>query len=126
MSLSDLKKKDSSQVKKQTFTVDEFIEDAENYAQGSPEIVSGEHNHSMSLKEAISAAKKIKQDANNKHVKPYRHATFTLSEEAINELNELAQESKLAKSHIIRILIMELCNEEQKEKLSRLIESDTS
>lgn len=134
MSLSDLKKNHASTAKKKTFTVDEFIDDAENYAQGSPEIVSGDKNHSMTLEEAINAAKEIDQakrstesgNHTNNSAKPYRHATFTLSEEAITQLNAIATESKLAKSHIIRILILEFCNTEQKEKLSHLLDSNIS
>jgi len=56
--------------------------------------------------------------------KPFRHATFTLSEEAIQQLQHLANESKLAKSHIIRILISELGSKEQQEQLKMLLSSD--
>ena len=41
MSLTDLKKGKASKAKKKRFTVDEFISDAENYAKGTPNIVSG-------------------------------------------------------------------------------------
>ena len=51
--------------------------------------------------------------------KPFRRATFTLSEAAIEQLQELAIDTQLAKSHIIRILIDELCNKDQKEKLRK-------
>ena len=40
MSLRDLKKSKDGPKKKKQFTVDEFIADAENYAQGQPKIVS--------------------------------------------------------------------------------------
>ena len=42
---------------------------------------------------------------------------------AIEQLQELAKDSNLAKSKIIRILIDELCNEEQHEKLAKLLDS---
>ncbi|WP_448565827.1 hypothetical protein [Thalassotalea ganghwensis] len=129
MSLSDLKKSNQSKGKKKQFTVDEFIADAENYAKGTPEIVSGDKSQKLDLKEAIAAAKQfeVKQRAERrqkKDEKPFRHATFTLSEQAIQQLQELAVDSNLAKSRIIRILIDELCNKEQQEKINKLLGSD--
>ena len=125
MSLTDLKKRKDGKRKKRTFTVDEFISDAENYARGAPEIVSHHtKGSSYGLKEAVAAAhqyieKKKKAGGN----KPFRHATFTLSEEAIDQLADLAEDSQLAKSRIIRILINELCNKEQHDKLKKLLDS---
>lgn len=129
MSLSDLKKAKDDKKKKKAFTVDEFIADAENYAKGAPELVSRGKNHPVDLRQALAAAKQfeVKRQAErrkSKEGKPFRHATFTLSEEAISQLQELAKDSQLAKSHIIRILIDELCNKEQQEKLHKLLESD--
>jgi len=63
------------------------------------------------------ASKKVKGN------KAFRHATFTLSEQAIAQLQNLAKDTKLAKSHIIRILINELCDEEQHDKLKKLLDS---
>ena len=40
MSLTDLKKGKGDKAKKKKFTIDEFISDAENYAKGTPKIVS--------------------------------------------------------------------------------------
>lgn len=128
MSLTDLKKSKDGPKKKKQFTVDEFIADAENYAQGKPKIVSGEQKD-LSLQDAILAAKahvKKKQEHKNESSRRFRHATFTLSESAIEQLQELAIDSKLAKSHIIRILIDELCNQDQKEKLTKLLASKIS
>ncbi len=128
MSLSDLKKSKDDKKKKKAFTVDEFISDAENYAKGSPELVSRGKNHPVDLTQALAAAKQfeVKKRAERRKPtnKPFRHATFTLSEEAIGQLQELAKDSQLAKSHIIRILIDELCNKEQQEKLNKLLESN--
>ncbi|WDE05568.1 hypothetical protein SG34_001065 [Thalassomonas viridans] len=112
MSLTDLKKSKKTAVKKKNFTVDEFISDAENYAKGRPGLVSGEQDLTR------------EQDVAPPASKPFRHATFTLSEEAIEQLQTLARESKLAKSHIIRILIADLGSKEQQEQLKMLLSSD--
>jgi len=129
MSLTDLKKSTDGRGKKRKFTVDEFISDADNYAKGAPEIVSGVNYNELNLTQAVLATKEyVKQkteDADNerKENKPFRHATFTLSEEAIDQLQDLAIDTKLAKSHILRILIDELCNKDQQAKLHKLLGS---
>lgn len=127
MSLIDLKKSTDNKPKKKKFTVDEFISDAEDYAIGQPKVVSSEN---MNLEQAVILAKQRAAESEwpkhqSKKTKPgKRHATFTLSEDAIAQLELLSKESNLAKSHIIRILVNELCNEEQQKKLSRLLKSD--
>lgn len=123
MSLSDLKKTTQGKEKKKDFTVDEFIADAENYALGHPEIVNSAETKNVCIEQAILAAKQHLANKNTNESKPFRHATFTLSEQAIGQLQNLAKETKLAKSHIIRILINELCDEEQHDKLKKLLES---
>ncbi|TWX66295.1 hypothetical protein ESZ36_15615 [Colwellia demingiae] len=142
MSLTDLKKGKANKAKKRNFTIDEFISDAENYAKGAPEIVSelannGHAGHKLNLKQAISEAKRyvemteiehqqageVKAGVRARVVKPFRRATFTLSEEAIEQLQGLSEGSDLAKSHILRILIDELCNKEQNEQLKKLLQS---
>jgi len=123
MSLTDLKKTTQGNKKKREFTVDEFIADAENYALGHPEIVNSDNTKNVSIEQAILAAKKQLASKKMKGNKPFRHATFTLSEQAIIQLQNLAKETKLAKSHIIRILINELCGEEQHNKLKKLLDS---
>lgn len=133
MSLTDLKKSKKAVTKKKAFTIDEFISDADNYAKGKPEIVSGDGKNPLSLTQAIILTQQhISQQGltpENKaperqaETKPFRHATFTLSEEAIEQLQLLANESQLAKSHIIRILIDELCNKKQHEQLKKLLSS---
>ena len=125
MSLIDLKKSKNAPKKKKQFTVDEFIADADNCAQGKAKIVSAEQKN-LTLQKAILAAKKKaanKQNNKAESGRRFRHATFTLSESTIEQLQELALETKLAKSHIIRILIDELCNQDQNEKLSKLLDS---
>ena len=117
MSLTDLKKSKDGPKKKKQFTVDEFIADAENYAQGKPKIVSQE-NSELSLQQAVLATKEHvarQEESKAEGGRRFRHATFTLSESAIEQLQELAINTKLAKSHIIRILINELCNQDQKK-----------
>lgn len=132
MSLSDLKKsKDRSNLKeniKEQFTIDEFIADADNYAKGSPQIVSNENHGKMNLKQAIHDAKLLieRKKAGNLQGKPFRRATFTLSENTIEQLKNLSEGADLAKSHILRILIDELSNKEQEEQIKKLFESDVS
>jgi hypothetical protein len=130
MSLTDLKKSmDDGKGKKRKFTVDEFISDADNYAKGAPEIVSGVNYNELNLTQAVLATKQYVKQKNEsledvkKDSKPFRHATFTLSEDAIAQLQDLAINTKLAKSHIIRILIDELCNKDQQAKLHKLLGS---
>ncbi|MBL4910865.1 MAG: hypothetical protein JKX78_12735 [Alteromonadaceae bacterium] len=128
MSLSDLKKKKNHYVKKKSFTIDEFISDAENYAKGAPSIVSGgakSANIDINMSQAILMAKQHLENKNKKHNKPFRRATFTLSEDAIEQLTQLSAGTDLAKSHIIRILINELCNQDQRDSLQKLLGSHT-
>ncbi len=161
MSLTDLKKSSDDKGRKKKFTVDEFISDSENYAKGSPEIVSSDIAKQQDLARAIAGAhdlvarkaeqerlaaekqaktpattqvkkvtsKKITQiqkstvarDSNAKNRQPFRHATFTLSEEVITQLQFLADETGLAKSHIVRILINELDDQEKVEQLKQAL-----
>jgi len=130
MSLTDLKKsKDRPQSKenvKEHFTIDEFIADADNYAKGAPQIVSNENHGKMNLKQAIHDAKRLieRKKAADAENKPFRRATFTLSENTIEQLQQLSEGTDLAKSHIIRILIDELSCKEQEDQIKKLFESD--
>jgi hypothetical protein len=130
MSLTDLKKnKDRSNSKgkvKGDFTIDEFIADADNYAKGNPQIVSNENHGKMNLKQAIHDAKRLIKQKKQADLqsKPFRRATFTLSENTIEQLKLLSEESDLAKSHILRILIDELSRKEQEDQIKKLFESD--
>jgi hypothetical protein len=141
MSLTDLKKGKNHKVKKKYVTVDEFISDAEDYANGTPKIVSeliqDDANHKLTLQKAISDTKHYVELAEIEHQqtnlvnvgvrskrdKPFRRATFTLSEEAIAQLHLISEGTDLAKSHILRILIDELCKKEQNEQLKKLLAS---
>jgi hypothetical protein len=103
MALTDLKK-NSTRSNKSEFTVDEFIADAENYAMGIPQIVS---------------VRKVAEDDNTPIISqgPMRHATFTLSQEAIDTLNKLSKESGLPKSKLIRQLILSMNEQELRSVL---------
>ncbi|MGB0937695.1 MAG: hypothetical protein ACPGTQ_09560 [Colwellia sp.] len=123
MSLSDLKKGNQKKVKKKDFTVDEFIADATNYAKGKPKVVS--HEADTLEKAQIKGTKAKPLGVNNKLNKsqeaPFRRSTFTLSEEVIVQLQQLSQETNLAKSHIVRILIEAATNSEQASALRKLL-----
>jgi|TARA_B110000091_G_scaffold211661_1_gene256744 hypothetical protein len=125
MSLIDLKKSNDRKAKRKKVTVDEFIADAENYAVGKPKVVSSEK---INVGQAIISQDEAGEIDWPKHQSKKakltkRHATFSLSEDAIVQLNLLSKESKLAKSHIIRILVNECCHEDQQKKLARLLKS---
>jgi hypothetical protein len=92
MALTDLKKK-SQPHGKPDFTADEFIDDANNYALGMPRIVSMR----QPLPEEVDDTTQL----------PMRHATFTLSQEAIEALNALSLATGEPKSKLIRKLILQ-------------------
>lgn len=113
MSLTDLKKSNSGNGKKKKFTIDEFINDAENYAKGAPKIVSAKASAPKNKKQKKVASKKL-----------FKHATFTFNDKTFEELNELAASSKLAKSHILRILIAQLYGLDKEAQLAILLKSE--
>jgi hypothetical protein len=123
MSLSDLKKGNQKKVKQKDFTVDEFIADATNYAKGKPKVVSHKADtlEQMQLKRAKEKNIEDKDKGNKNQSAPFRRSTFTLSEEVIEQLQKLSGETKLAKSHIIRILIRATTTSEQADLLQKLI-----
>ncbi|WP_301003579.1 replication protein RepA [Arsukibacterium sp.] len=92
------------QSNKPAFTADEFIDDANNYALGLPRIVS--------------LRKQLPEEDDSTRL-PMRHATFTLSEEAIAALNDLSELTGEAKSKLIRRLILRATQAVQLE-LTRL------
>lgn len=102
MSLTDLKRKKPKQVIK-VVSVEDFIEDANNYASGKASIL------------AIPAAELKGLD--KKSTKIYRHATFTLTEKSIAQLDVLAKETKIAKSRLLRILINQFSHKTLEEQL---------
>lgn len=95
MALTDLKK-NSTRSTNRTLSVDEFIADAEHYAMGAPTQVPTITKIVPEPSPTASA---------QLNAGPMRHATFTLSHEAIELLNQLSQETGMSKSKLIRQLI---------------------
>lgn len=95
MSLLNLRK-ESTPSKAVKCTVDEFIDNAQNYARGF------DHVPNTTDREVVSATQVQPPKL------PFRKATFTLSEPCIESLTQLAQEAGCAKSHLIRMLIHQL------------------
>jgi hypothetical protein len=92
MSLADLKKK-QSKVKSKILSVDDFIEDAQAYARGESILDKIHHNKKLKLR--------VKRNKSTRA----KHATFSLSENCIVQLAELAQETGINKSKLIRMLV---------------------
>ena len=82
MSLNDLKKQKPS-VKKEKVSIDQFIEQANDYAKGK---LTSKNSHSVRKRN-------------------FRNATFSLSPKQIEQLATLSQNSGICKSRIIRLLI---------------------
>ncbi|WP_371372782.1 ribbon-helix-helix domain-containing protein [Thalassotalea aquiviva] len=104
MSLADLKRqyKDAEQ---RPFTVDDFILDALNYAKGEGKLLRKKNEKALP-----PLFHQLALDIEHIDVKPmkepnFRHCTFTLTEEIIAHLNELSEQTNIAKSRLIRILI---------------------
>jgi hypothetical protein len=104
MALTDLKKK-SQPHGKPGFTADEFIDDANNYAMGLPRIVSLR----QPLPEEVDDTTRL----------PMRHATFTLSQEAIDALNELSKATGEPKSKLIRKLILQASKPVKRQRVKK-------
>ena len=111
MGLADLKKKHQLHHQK-SFTIDEFIEDAEFYARGKPKVVSLEL--SLHKNEALSALAFIE---NGEHLKPtYKKATFSMSTAAIDELGNLTQQDGMNKSLLLRLFTHYFSSFSQEER----------
>lgn len=111
MSLADLKKQAKPKAKL-SFSVDEFIEDANNYAVGNPQIVSAEASQQAEL-----FRKQFAEDNHCEAGKPFKHATFTLSDHAIQQLNELSEQTHIPKSRLLRIMVNDFFYHENPNKL---------
>ncbi|WP_076542671.1 hypothetical protein [Shewanella sp. UCD-KL21] len=108
-------------------SVDDFIEAANLYAMGKPQQSSACKNADTNQKAMQQLWELTTQaEANepiNEKPKPFRRATFTLSEAAIEQLTSLSQSSQTAKSKLIRLLIKKhfsLSLEEQQQIEQRL------
>ncbi|OUS28956.1 hypothetical protein A9Q98_06850 [Thalassotalea sp. 42_200_T64] len=99
MSLADLKKQHASKIRR-NFTVDEFIDDATNYAMGKSQIIDADMQTQTDL-----LSKKIAEKIVPCKDKPFKKATFTLSEDIISQLNELSAKTSISKSRLLRILV---------------------
>jgi hypothetical protein len=73
-------------------SVDEFIDNAHNYAHGLDNVIS---IRTGKVEHVFASGPK----------QPYRKATFTLSEDCIGSLNELATLTGHSKSHLVRMMI---------------------
>lgn len=91
MSLSSLKKSKPSVERVSAVSVDDFINDAVNYASGQEGVVRTLYpTQNQSEKTCIQAD-------------PMRRATFTLSEETIEQLKTLSSQTGICRSRLIRI-----------------------
>lgn len=103
MALTDLKKKytQSDRVILSDVSVDDFIDDALNYAVGDPKVVS--------INRGVEKATKALDNSvfSGLESKPFRRSTFTLSEPVITKLAQLANHEQIAKSKLVRELINE-------------------
>lgn len=111
MSLTDLKRKKPKDTRVKV-SVDDFIEDANKYALGL-DASHGQSNIASNTQEFLRGLDK-------KSTKIYRHATFTLTEKSISQLDEIAKVSKVAKSKILRILIDEFYQQSNTEQTNLL------
>ena len=91
MSLADLKKK-QLKIKVKKLSIEDFIDDAQAYALGKS--IIGQ----KSVKKKLDRAKANRTGR-------AKHATFSLSEDCIAQLSELAHQTGINKSKLIRILI---------------------
>ncbi|UJF20407.1 replication protein RepA [Shewanella sp. OMA3-2] len=112
MSLTDLKRKKPQQ-KKKSVSVDDFIEDANNYALGKQTIVGENSQMQQSTQTFLNGLDK-------KSVKMYRHATFTLTERSIAQLDKLSKSSNVPKSKLLRILIDDFYHLSKTDQQKRL------
>ncbi|MBU3021516.1 ribbon-helix-helix domain-containing protein [Aestuariibacter sp. A3R04] len=91
MSLSSLKKSKPSVERVCAVSVDDFIDDAVNYASGQDSVV-------RTLYPSLKTNGKP-----HSHGEPMRRATFTLSEESIEQLKSLSAQTGICRSRLIRI-----------------------
>ncbi len=110
MSLTDLKRK-KKKVQQTKISVEDFIEDANNYALGKPSVLEAKPARPKGLDKSTT--------------KIFRHATFTLTEQSIAQLNALSKETNIAKSRLLRIFIQEFCNKSKHEQ-TELLENSHS
>lgn len=134
MALADLKKNASSckSTFKRQMSVEEFIDTASLYALGQTHEFARPSNvvdflQCRDNKRAIASINLKAESVTQVSKQPFRRATFTLSEQAINQLAQFSQASQLAKSKLIRHLIAEhnLLSDEDKQQLYQKFELET-
>jgi hypothetical protein len=99
MSLLDLKK-DCTPSRAVQCTVDEFIDNAQNYARGFDNVYPSTPHQAAQINPVSVDRPAVKR--------PFRKATFTLSETCIATLTKQSQQIGCAKSHLMRMLIHQL------------------
>ncbi|MDF0534234.1 replication protein RepA [Shewanella yunxiaonensis] len=111
MSLTDLKRKQQKQ-KPKTVSIEDFIEDAVNYAVGKPSRIE----------------KAVNQPKRKSPPRKFRHATFSLSEASIRQLDDVAQSTGIAKSRLLRMFIHYYCDltDEEQQALLTQVEGDAA
>ncbi|MBT1443140.1 ribbon-helix-helix domain-containing protein [Shewanella sp. JM162201] len=112
MSLTDLKRK-KPKLDRGQVSVDDFIEDANNYAFGRPTILDED-----------GKAIRAKFGLDKSTTKVYRHATFSLTTKAIDQLDSLAKQTGIAKSKLLRILIKEFHDKSSGEQSHILLRGE--
>lgn len=90
-------------------SVEDFIKDANNYAQGKASILASDDTATTKKRGSLKGL-------NKNSTKLYRHATFSLSQTCINQLTALAQQTQLPKSRLVRILIDEFSHKSPDEQ----------
>lgn len=122
MGLADLKKKPISidSTGTHTVSIEDFINDAQRYAFGEMELSTCQHNIDQADTKRQGSGETLTSLLDSGFVQDdrtkFRHATFSLSEQAITQLSELSQTRHMAKSKILRELID---TEYQSEKLTK-------
>lgn len=99
MSLLSLKCNTPS-VKRESVSVDAFIDEVELYARGQSSVVHFE--------QAVIPLRENKEEKNT-----FTRCTFTLSEEAKDSLTHLSESTGIARSRLIRIWLAQLEDEPQ-------------
>lgn len=98
MSLLSLKKHNQVSEQPSYRSVDEFIDEAEAYAQGLDV-----HHQNQAVEALLQRLASVRQPANQSPKR--KRATFCLTQELASELNELAESDGMNKSQLIRRFI---------------------
>lgn len=113
MGMADLKKTTSKQSKLKKIDIEDFIDDADNYASGLPSLLFDVRHQPDNEK-----AHKLKELADNQSRR--KNATFSLNENTIKELETLVKNKDLHKSKLVRVLIQYFAYLNEKERAAIL------